>query len=71
VVVDVLATILELLAGTLTLLGVKAGALVEAALAANGGNCAVSLARTAAGVEADGAVKIRGGVVWLSLADSV
>ena len=71
VVGDVLATTLLLLAGALALLGVKAGVVAEAAVVANGGNCPVSLARAATGVEADGAVKASVVVVRRSLADSV
>lgn len=71
VVVDVLATMLVLLAGALTLLGVRGGPADEAVVADDGGKAAVPLTRIAHDADAGGAVKASGAVVWLSLAGSV
>ncbi len=56
VVVDVLAAMLGLLAGALTLLGVRGGTADEAVVADDGGKAAVPLTRIAHDADAGGAV---------------
>ena len=68
---DVLATMLGLLAGALTLPCVRGGTADKAVVEDDGVKAAVPLSRIAHDADAGAAVKATGAVAWLSLADSV
>ena len=61
----------NVLAGALTLFGVRGGAADEVVVADDGGKAAVLLTRIAHDADAGGAVTASGAAVWLSSAGSV